>query len=121
MRIAICLLALMAYLISFNLYIFNITNPDLLPEQKKLWYCYTTGLILVFYTIDGWNGYKSLLHDAIAKFTMIVVIVNFVVIALTHHGFVSNPACLFIVYNTIWMLIVGMVLVSSWRNGLLKK
>jgi hypothetical protein len=121
MRLALSIAALIIYLVSFNLYMVNITNPLLLMETKKLWYCYTTGLILTFYTIDGWHGYKSFLHEAVSKLTMITVIVNFMTIALTHHGIIQKPILVIVTYNLIWLIISLMILVSSWRNGLLKK
>lgn len=120
-RLALCLLAWVGYLISFNLYVWNLTNPSLLPETKKLWYCYTTGLILTFYTIDGWNGYLTFMHEQMSKTTMITVIINFLLIALIHHGIIDKqPLLMVVVYNSIWLTIACMVFVSSWKNGLFK-
>ena len=120
-RLVFCIIAWIGYLISFNLYVWNLTNPVLLPEVKKLWYCYTTGLILTFYTIDSWNGYDTFMHEQIGKLIMITVIINFVLIALTHHGIVNEPTLLIITYNAIWLTIAAMVFISSWKNGLFNK
>jgi len=120
-RLAICVIVWISYLVSFNLYVYHLTDPSILPEVKKLWYCYTTGLTLAFYTADSWNGYHTFMHEMMGKMIMITVIVNFLLIALTHHGILNDPIVMIMVYNSIWLTIAVMIFVSLRKNGLLKK
>lgn len=120
MRAAIVLVAVCLYLISFNLYLWNLPNPDIYKSYKLLWYSYMTGGILLFYTIDGWWGYKCPEHEISAKFLLITVITNFALIAAVHHGFIINPFLQIGFFNAVWLIITVMVLYSCWKNGVFK-
>jgi len=120
MRLALSILALIVYLVSFNCYVWNLTNPYYLPEFKKLWYSYTTALILTYYVIDSWRGYATFMRELIGRFTIICVICNFLLIILTHHGILNHPIIQITAYNCFWILICTLVFISSWRNGLFK-
>jgi len=120
MRLAFSILALLAYLVSFNTYVLNLPNPDYLPEIKKLWYSYTTASILLYYTVDSWHGYSTWLREMVGRFTIICVICNFLLIILTHHGVINEPILQIVVYNCLWVIICISLFVSAWRNGLFK-
>lgn len=121
MRAAIVFIALILYLVSFNLYLYNLVNPNILPENIKTWYSLMTGGILLFFAIDGWNGYVSQWHDVSAKILLITVLTNFLIIVCVHKGILVDAWWQMITFNLTWLIINTMVLISCIRNGVFDK
>lgn len=120
MRMLICIFVLVIYLASFNTYIFCLDSGQFGIRFLKLWYNYTTFGLLAFAIIDeiiGCYGYHKSLNR-ICKFSLLL---NYILIILTHHDILLNPVTKFMLYNGSVLVITLMILLSAAQHDYFKQ
>jgi hypothetical protein len=99
LRIAISIIILCLYVGLFNLYIYELTKIDI--KSSKLFYnCLTLGAI-VFFLIDSKAGFVNIYHKQFNFLLILCVIVNYIIIILTHYGILdgNRPIPVFYSFN----------------------
>lgn len=120
MRMLICILVLIIYSASFNSYIYCLNTGSFNIETMKLWYNYTTLSMVLFIFSDEFKTrlrghHKSL--NLVCKFSLLI---NYILIILTHHGILTNPSSRFIIYNGSVLAITIMVFISATQYDYFK-
>lgn len=86
-------------------------------EHCKLLYNYITVTMLVFCLIDSRTGFESWWHKEFNLICYLAVIINFIIIILTHHQFVSDGFWILTISNGSIFVVSLMILMSATRHG----
>jgi hypothetical protein len=116
-RIFITVAALITYLVLFNLYIFNLTRTDI--TTSKLFYNYLTAGMTVFYVADWKCGFVNKYHEHFNFICILCVIVNYIIIILTHHTVIHNdkPQQLFWAFNGGVFAVTVLIVINFLKHG----
>lgn len=116
-RQALTIGILIVYLVLFNYYIYELTLPDMPIECKKLFYNYITLGMVVFTFADIKAGFVSYLHEQFNNICILSVVINFILIILTHHTILQNPIPMFFAFNGSVFAVTVMIGFSIIRHG----
>lgn len=114
LRISITVASLVLYVMLFNLYIYELQIIDI--RIAKLFYNYLTLSMVVFYLIDRSAGFVSYFHKQFNLLCILSVIVNYVIIILTHHKILEKPIPIFYAFNCGIFLATVMVVKSMIKH-----
>lgn len=119
MRALITSVVWIAYLVMFNLYLFELTH-GLSHRRGILMYSYITMGAIIFYLIDRSGGLVTDLHKEFNTLLILSVINNFVLIILTQHLIIRNAEQMFYMFNGTEIIITLIILFSAFRHGFIK-
>ncbi len=114
-------LLIVAYLISFNLYIYLLSNGFLGQSERRLMKEYITGGMVLLSLIDLKTITKSHTHKIFNDIAWVVVLSNFILNIFNHHGlFNSYGAGKFLLFNGLIFANNIIVLICMKRHGFFK-
>jgi len=119
-RLIITTFALILYLALFNLYIFEIKRLDI--QSYKLFYNYLTAGMTVFYVADWKAGFVNRYHEHINFICILCVLVNYLIIILTHHTVLhqNKPIELFYAFNGSVFAVTVLIVINFIKHGYYK-
>lgn len=110
-------LSLVAFLISYNLYLYKIATEVCDMRIMKLWNYYSIGgLLCVVFFVNP----KGDLERTFLLVSKLCILITLLTILLTNHAVIKNP------YYPLWMINLGtafvtfMMIISGGRHGLFK-
>lgn len=118
LRIAITIGVLFLYDIAFNFYIYELLRVP--HRNAALLYNYITLGMLVFCVTDWKLGFVNAFHSQFNFVCFLSLIVNYVLIILTHHQFLTSPVYMFLAFNSGVFAVTMMVFVSGIRHKFFK-
>lgn len=118
-RTYITLTVLCLYVILFNIYIYELTRIDI--KTSKLFYNYLTGCTLLFVLADWKSGFVSRWHEQINFICILCLIVNYILIILTHHTILLKPLPMFYAFNGGVLAVTVAILINGVKHGIFKK
>ncbi len=109
--------ALLAFLISYNLYLYKMATEVCDMRIMKLWNYYSIGglLLVVFFVKPKGDLERTFL--LVSKFCILITLLT---ILLTNHAIIKNP------YYSLWAINLGtafvtlMIIISGGRHGYFK-
>lgn len=107
----------MFYVGLFNFYIYELTRTWFTPEGKRLFYNYLTMGMVGFTFADIKAGFVSYLHEQFNNICILSVVINFILIILTHHTILQNPIPMFFAFNGSVFAVTVMIGFSIIRHG----
>ena len=120
MRSFICILVLAIYVALFNIYLYQLVNPDWSMKIVKLFYNYLTLSMLIFCLWDTKLGFENEYHEQFNWMCWGCLIINYILIILTHHTILVNCFRMFICFNGSVFATSLMIFISAKRHGLFK-
>lgn len=121
MRTLLTLIVLILYVGLFNLYIYELPRPYMSLKECKLLYNYLTVSMLIFFVADLKYGFDNWLHAQLNFICILSVIINFILIILTHHVILKTPVEMFFVFNGSIFATTAMILICSTKYGYHRK
>lgn len=113
MRTLICILFLIFYSASFNAYIYCLDSGQFSIKEMKLWYNYMTFIMLLFVFLDEFKTRLRGHHKSLNTVCKLSLLINYILIILTHHGMLINPTYNFLIYNGSVLAVTVMVFISG--------
>ncbi len=114
LRIIITISVLFLYGIAFNFYIFELLNISY--RHAALFYNYITFGMLLFCVLDWKMGFVSEFHSQFNLVGFLCLMVNYMLIILTHHKILTSPIPMFLVFNSGIFLVTMMVFVTGMKH-----
>lgn len=109
-------LALLAFLISYNLYLYKMAAVVCDMRIMKLWNYYSmAGLLCVIFFIRA----LTRLEKALMTISKICILTTILIILLTNHAIITNPYHLLIVFNGLIFANTLIILICMKRHGLI--
>lgn len=96
-RTYITISAIIIYVLLFNLYLYELTKIPI--KNSKLFYNYLTLGMLLFALLDLKAGFVGFMHTQLNLICFSCLIINYIIIILTHHVVLKNTDPLFYVFN----------------------
>lgn len=118
MRIYITVIMLCLYVGLFNLYIYDLTRINI--QTSKLFYNYLTLGMVVFIVADWKAGFVSRWHEQLNFICILCLMVNYVLIILTHHTVLKKPIPMFITFNGTVLAVTILILINCIKHGYFK-
>jgi cytochrome c biogenesis factor len=115
LRLALTVIVVIIYVGLFNLYIYDLTKIDI--RASKLFYNYLTLSALIFFLLDIKSGFVSFIHKQFNLILILCVIINYVIIILTHHTILQNPKPMFWAFNGSVFAVTLIIGSSILRHG----
>lgn len=106
-------LALLAFLISYNIYLFELATQVCDMRIMKLWNYYSIGALLLWIFINEANDFISV--------SKIVVIITILTIILTNHAIIKNPYYSLGIIDLGTAIVTLMILIAGYRHGIFSK
>lgn len=116
LRLYITILALITYVALFNLYIYELHRVDV--KTYKLFYNYLTFSMLLFALLDLKAGFISYMHEQFNLMCFCCLLINYIVIILTHHTILKECDPIFFAYNGGVFAATIMIGSSILRHGI---
>lgn len=116
MRTILTALVLILYVGLFNFYLYELPRDFLSLKECKLLYNYLTLGMIVFYLLDKSSGFDNWLHKELNKICIFCVLINYVLIILTHHTVLKNEMTELIAFNAAIFVTTLMILISAIRH-----
>jgi|GEM_PF-2977984 len=114
-RVYITIGVLITYVALFNLYMYEL---DFIPiKNSKLFYNYITFGMLLFALLDLKCGFVSFMHKQFNLICFICLLINYVIIILTHHTILRDCDPIFYSFNGAVMAVTIMIGSSIYRHG----
>lgn len=117
-RIALTILALCLYVILFNVYIYDLTRIDI--RSSKLFYNYLTLFMFIFIISDWKSGFVNDFHKQFNFICILSLIVNYIIIILTHHKIILSPLPEFFAFNGGVLAVTLIIVERGVRHGIFK-
>ena len=114
LRVYITVIVLAIYVGLFNLYIYDLTRLDI--KSSKLFYNYLTLGMVMFFIADWKSGFVNYIHEQFNLLCILCVIVNYILIILTHHIILTSPIPMFFAFNGGVCLVTMMIFISGIRH-----
>lgn len=116
MRSIGCILVILIYISCFNLYLYELPRHNWAIEHCKIFYNAITVVMITFCLVDSRIGFESQWHSEFNLICSIVVIINFIIIILTHLTLISDPILYCWIFNGSVFVVSLMVLISGGRH-----
>jgi hypothetical protein len=116
-RVFITITVLCVYVIGFNFYLYELTHHFWSHRQKTLLYNTLTLSMLLFYFLDLKTGIVSYFHEQFNNVCYLSVIINFIIIILTHLTILEQPLFIFISFNSGMFIATLMLAIAGARHG----
>lgn len=114
LRIGVTITMLFLYGMAFNFYIYKLLTTGY--DQSVLIYNWTTLLMLIFCVADWKMGFVSAHHKQFNFLGFLCLMVNYLFILLTHHKVLTDPAWMFITFNSGLFLVTASVFINAIRT-----
>lgn len=114
-RVLITAVALCLYVGLFNLYIYDLTRIDI--TSSKLFYNYLTAGMTLFYLTDWKVGFVNKYHEQINFICILCVLVNYILIILTHHTIITRPIDMFFAFNGGVFVVTILIVINFIKHG----
>jgi hypothetical protein len=114
-RLLITTLALCLYVFLFNIYIYDLTRIDI--KSSKLFYNYLTAGMTLFYLTDWKVGFVNKYHEQVNFICILCVLVNYVLIILTHHTVITSPISMFYAFNGGVFAVTVLIVINFIKHG----
>lgn len=110
-------LLVLAYLISFNCYIYLLCNGLLNPKERRLWYYFITAGMTIFSWIDLKTITPNWYHVQFNNIAFSVLCLNYFLNIANHIGLLGSDAPdMFISFNGLIFVVTAMVLIAGSKH-----
>lgn len=117
-RIYITIIAIILYVGLFNFYIYELTR---IPYRNAvLFYNYLTLSTVVYFLLDWKSGFINKWHEQLNLICILCVIVNYIIIILTHHVILTKPIPMFFAFNGGIFAVTILILINGVKHGYFK-
>jgi len=115
LRIYITVIAIVLYALLFNFYIYELTRVQY--RTAVLIYNYLTLSAVVFFLLDWKSGFVSKWHEQLNLICILCIIVNYLIIILTHHVILEKPIQMFYAFNGGIFAVSILILINGIKHG----
>lgn len=118
-RIFITIGVIIIYVTLFNVYLYELTKMPI--KFSKLFYNYLTLGMLVFAILDLKAGFVNFIHQQFNLICFMCLIINYIIIILTHHVILKNTDPLFYAFNGGVFAVTIAVLINGIKHDIFTK
>jgi len=119
MKGTLTILAVIAYVLSINLYMCYFGLIEI--HYSKLWYNYTLGFAIGYYAFNNYIGITNYWQQEFNRILIAALLINQFLVILVFHGILDlNFKRYFYIFNGSTFVVSMLILFSGVRHGIFK-
>ena len=113
-RVSVTITVLCLYVLLFNIYIYELTQINI--QASKLFYNYLTLFMFVFIIADIKSGFVSSIHKQLNNICILCLIINYILIILTHHTILQKPKEVFFMFDGSVLAVTVLIFINLFKH-----